>query len=207
MQVHSSPTACSADPSVSHAWQSSAWSCSAAARVPLRRRSARPPRSRGRASPRCAFLQDSVRRRRTTFVADLGQVIQSRWVNARTLAPQGNSLPVAEDEDVATKESQSLEPAPDFRLRERQGVRWQDEGLGVSELSTVSKFVLYDFSPQVNLAVDPVPVVSRVAEVVERFGSVDATGAILIWCVVNIVLCLATTNDSRGLASRRQRLA
>src|SRR5208283_221334 len=56
-------------------------------------------------------------------------------------------------------------------------------------------------------AVDPVPLVARAAEVVERFGGIDPAGAILMWCVVDTILCLAATNDSRSPASCRQRPA
>lgn len=77
----------------------------------------------------------------------------------------------------------------------------------MSELRTVTKFVLDDGAPQIDLTVDSVPVVSCSAEVVERFGGVDAAGAIVMWCVVGITLCLAATNDSRSPASRSHGLA
>src|ERR1035437_1605996 len=87
------------------------------------------------------------------------------------------SLVVVEDEDVATVEGQSLEPRPNFRQRERQGVRRQEQILGVRQLGTPSALVLYDGAPQVDLTVDSVLLISR-AEMVERFGGVDAAGAI-----------------------------
>src|ERR1035438_6738735 len=97
------------------------------------------------------------------------------------------SLVVVEDEDVATVEGQSLEPRQNFRQRERQGVRRQDKVLGVSELSTISKFVLNDSSPHVDLAVDSESLVARAAEVVERLDCVDAAGAIRLRGIMHII--------------------
>jgi hypothetical protein len=101
-----------------------------------------------------------------------------------------------------------LEPRPNFRQRERQGVRRQEQILGVRKLGTPSPLVLYDGAPQVDLTVDSVLLISR-AEMVERFGGVDAAGAIHLRGIVGIMAFDATSDgsdDSRSPASRRQRL-
>ena len=75
----------------------------------------------------------------------------------------------------------------------RDQVGRQDKVLRVSELSTVSKFVLYDFSPQVDLAVDSEsPRLPRLdvghpwVEVTVR-----AAGAFLVLLVTNVATCRA----------------
>src|ERR1035437_2558538 len=94
------------------------------------------------------------------------------------LRPQRNVPVGVRHEDVDAVCNQSAQPSLYRRQSERERVGRQDEGLGVSELSAVCTFVFYDGAPQIDLTVDSVPVVSRTAEVVERFGGVDPAGAI-----------------------------